>query len=75
MGLKGNYPMLEKVGDAEEIFALRAQDASAPKMVVLWIAENLHCPDGKLREAFECALKMRRGVPSGGVMVPPRAAD
>jgi hypothetical protein len=51
---------LKKIGDQEEIFVLRAQDASAPRSVILWIAENLHATDDKLRDAFECALRMRR---------------
>jgi hypothetical protein len=51
---------LKKIGDQEEIFVLRAQDASAPRSVILWIADNLHAADDKLRDAFECALRMRR---------------
>jgi hypothetical protein len=51
---------LKKIGDQEEIFVLRAQDASAPRSVILWIADNLHATDDKLRDAFECALRMRR---------------
>ncbi len=60
MSLKNSCETLAKVGESEEIFTLRAQDATAPKMVVLWIAENLHCTDEKLTEAFECALRMRK---------------
>jgi hypothetical protein len=59
MALKKDYPTLNKVKNDEEIFVLRAQDASSAKLVVLWIAENLQAPDDKLREAFECALRMR----------------
>ena len=51
---------LQKAGDEEEIFVLRAQDDSAPKIIMLWIAENLHASDEKLRDAFECALRMRK---------------
>lgn len=51
---------LKKIGDQEEIFVLRAQDASAPRSVILWIADNLHASDDKLRDAFECALRMRK---------------
>ena len=52
--------MLKKIGDNEEIFVLRARDRSAPRSMILWIADNLHAPDEKLRDAFECALRMRR---------------
>lgn len=45
----------------EQTFILRAQDLTAPKLVVLWIAENIEsAPDEKLREAFERALLMRK---------------
>lgn len=45
----------------EELFVLRAQDATSPKVVLFWISENFEtCPDDKLREAFECALKMKQ---------------
>jgi len=60
MATKRNSLTLQKVGDQEEIFVLRAQDASAPRSVILWIADNLHATDEKLREAFECALRMRK---------------
>lgn len=60
MATKMKNPTLQKTGDNEEIFVLRAQDQSAPRSVVLWIADNLHASDEKLRDAFECALRMRR---------------
>jgi len=60
MATKQSSLTLKKVGDHEEIFVLRAQDVSAPRSVILWIADNLHASDDKLREAFECALRMRR---------------
>jgi hypothetical protein len=60
MTTKHNSLTLKKVGDREEIFVLRAQDASAPRSVILWIADNLHASDEKLRDAFECALRMRK---------------
>ena len=60
MGTKMTSSALKKAGDQEEIFVLRAQDASAPRTVMLWIADNLHAPDDKLRDAFECAMRMRR---------------
>lgn len=60
MATKLTSPALKKAGEQEEIFVLRAQDASAPRSVILWIADNLHASDDKLRDAFECALRMRR---------------
>jgi len=60
MATKTSNPTLLKTADNEEIFVLRAQDQSAPRSVVLWIADNLHASDEKLRDAFECALRMRR---------------
>jgi len=60
MATKSTSPSLKKAGGQEEIFVLRAQDASAPRSVILWIADNLQASDDKLRDAFECALRMRR---------------
>lgn len=60
MATKETSSSLRKIGDQEEIFVLRAQDASAPRSVILWIADNLHASDEKLRDAFECALRMPR---------------
>lgn len=59
-GAKG---CLAKAAPDEMLFIMRAQDITSPKVVVLWIAENIYStktPDDKLREAFECALEMRR---------------
>ena len=52
------YP--DKLQDFEEVFPLRGQDVTAPEHVILWIADNLQCSDEKLREAFECAMRMRK---------------
>jgi hypothetical protein len=60
MGTKNTSTALQNAGDDEEIFVLRAQDVSAPRTVILWIADNLHASDEKLRDAFECALRMRK---------------
>lgn len=51
-----------KAGETEELFVLRGQDASSPFCVLRWIELNFTNPkmgDGKLREAFECAMNMR----------------
>jgi len=51
---------LNKAADDEMLFVLRAQDESAPRTILHWISKNFEtCPDDKLREAFECALKMK----------------
>ena len=63
MATKRDYPLLDKAADNEELFVLRAQDVSAPQTVAFWCAQNItndNCSDAKLREAFECALRMRR---------------
>ena len=61
MALKRNNPTLDKTADEEEVFALVARDQSSPKTVILWIAENIRtAPAEKLREALECAPRMRR---------------
>ncbi|MGD9156848.1 MAG: hypothetical protein PVG39_00440 [Desulfobacteraceae bacterium] len=60
MALKSTCPTLVKIGDDEEMFTLRAQDASSPRIVLEWIKENFHASDEKLRDAFECALRMRK---------------
>lgn len=61
MGHKHNDKCLRKAGDNEMLFVLRSQDVSAPKIVIEWIRVNFEsAKDEKLREAFECALEMRR---------------
>ena len=60
MALKGSCPTLKKIADDEEMFVLRAQDSSAPHAVTMWIADNIYsAPPEKLREALDCALRMR----------------
>ena len=52
--------------EREKKWALRAQDKSAPKIIALWIAENIEtAPDSKLRYALEEALQMRRWLKLG----------
>lgn len=60
MGYKYDDACLIKAAADEPIFVLRGQDQSAPKVILHWIANNFEtCPDDKLREAFEHALKMK----------------
>jgi hypothetical protein len=61
MGYKNSDTCLAKAANDEMLFVLRAQDVTAPKIVLAWIAENfLSVSEAKLREAFECALEMKR---------------
>lgn len=61
MAYKTNDKCIEKAADNEMLFVLRAQDVSSPKVVLHWISKNFETlPEDKLREAFECALAMRK---------------
>lgn len=52
---------LGKAGVNEMLFILRAQDISSPAVVLEWIKINFNnCPEAKLREAFECAIEMKK---------------
>jgi hypothetical protein len=52
--------LIDKAKPSEDLFILRGQDKTAPKMICLWIAENIEtAPTWKLMEALECALRMR----------------
>lgn len=52
---------LNKAGEDEMLFVLRAQDESAPRAIMQWITTNFEtCSEDKLKEAFNCALRMRR---------------
>lgn len=57
-GAKG---CLAKAKDDEMLFILRAQDVTSPLVILEWMKYNfLTCPEDKLREAFDCALEMRK---------------
>lgn len=61
MGYKDTDTCLKKAAPDEPLFVLRAQDASAPYIVMEWIKDNFeNVPEEKLREAFELALKMKK---------------
>ena len=52
-----------KANSEEMLFVLRGQDLSAPKVIIHWIAKNFeNVSDEKLRDAFECALKMKKNA-------------
>ena len=61
MAFKGNYPCLEKAGEDEPIFVLRAQDKLAPGAIEMWAdaAEDAGVPAEKVKDARELANLMR----------------
>ena len=59
--LKENNPFLAKVLPDEPIFILRAQDNTAPGIVLNWIAKNLDTvEETRLKQAYQTVLAMRR---------------
>lgn len=49
-----------KAKNDEMLFVLRSQDNTSPIVVLEWIKLNFNtCPEAKLREAFECCIKMK----------------
>lgn len=51
---------LAKAKDDEMLFILRGQDNTAPMAVLEWMKLNFNnCSESKLREAFECCIKMK----------------
>jgi len=61
--LKNPQSCLNKAADDEMIFVLRGKDITSPRTILDWIKTNItysNLPDEKLREAFECALAMRK---------------
>lgn len=62
---KHNNPCIEKAGDTEPIFVLRAQDKTAPAVVAYWMnlnVETIKHPD-KLNKAFQTLIAMRDWKP------------
>lgn len=58
---KEHNQTLAKVHTDEPIFVLRAQDVSAPRVIMQWIEMNLDIvSEDKLKEAYQTALAMRR---------------
>jgi hypothetical protein len=59
--LKEHNETLKKVHPDEPIFVLRAQDNTAPGIVLHWISRNMNSiPEAKLKEAMNTALAMQR---------------
>lgn len=59
MAFKHTCSLLAKVPDNEPIFVLRAQDITAPEIILEWIRLNPALSEARRREAFECAEQMR----------------
>lgn len=79
MATKHTDECLQKAGDDEPIFVLRAQDKLAPGIVRLWAAmvvrEHMEgapgeLPEGKITEALKLALLMERWQRDRGSKVP-----
>lgn len=52
------YMKAKRRGDPT--FTLVGQDKTSPRCIVFWIMENIEtCPDAKLREALDDAIRMR----------------
>ena len=65
LGYKNNDPCLEKAFDDERLFVLMTRDVTAPLVVMEWIKMNIQLqPEEKLREAFECAMEMKKNQAS-----------
>ena len=61
MGYKKDDPCLEKAFEDERLFVLMTRDITAPLTILEWIKMNIQLqPEDKLREAFECAMQMKR---------------
>jgi hypothetical protein len=58
----GDYSGFEKGrANGEQLFTLRSQDETMPRVLAFWILENIEtAPEGKLRHALEDALRARR---------------
>jgi hypothetical protein len=66
---KLNDPCLKSAADNEPIFVLRAQDVTAPIVIIFWMlmtlviafarGHSMSPSDNTLRAAFEQALRMR----------------
>lgn len=59
MATKHTDTCLQKAGDDEPIFVLRAQDITAPETIMYWLHLNPRLPDKKRKEAMELAQAMR----------------
>ncbi len=59
MSNKHTSQCLQKAGDEEPIFVLRAKDPTAPSTIRKWVADNEGIqPAEKLKQALELALEM-----------------
>lgn len=58
MAYKNTCTTLQKVADDEPIFVLRAQDVTAPQVILEWLKLNMHITPERRSEAFACIEKM-----------------
>lgn len=58
----GDYSCFEKgAANGEQLFTLRSQDKTMPRVIVYWILENIEtASEEKLRHALDDALRARR---------------
>jgi hypothetical protein len=58
----GDYACFRKGhANGEQLFTLRSQDLSMPRVICYWILENIEtASDGKLRHALDDALRARK---------------
>lgn len=72
MSTKHDDTCLQKAGDDEPIFVLRAQDALAPLVVEFWAreAEKFRCSPDKVAEAMDLAGRMRVWARENGRKLP-----
>jgi hypothetical protein len=59
MATKHTSTCISKAADDEPIFALRAQDMSAPILVEFWVKMNPQLPEQKKQDALQVVHEMR----------------
>lgn len=59
MATKHNCSCLAKAADDAPIFVLRAQDGSAPEVILYWLTQNPCLPVAKRQEAIACYEAMK----------------
>lgn len=57
---KHSSSCLQKAGDDEPIFVVRAQDSSAPAVVQAWLIANPHISEQKRKSAINTMQAMRQ---------------
>lgn len=72
MATRATCRTLQKVGEDEPIFVLRAKDILAPSVINFWcdLAQEAGVPEEKIDEAQRCEDAMRAWVNRHGAKVP-----